>query len=439
MVKSDTTTIWIPSMDLEMPPSTQKGTISTLEGILRKAANTIESQQAERLQLGDLENFHRCHAVIEGLRQCVDMPDENDQSPSPFQVIVDDPAGNSFVENLHAPSKDPQLHIERYIRSSSQNNLLGLPPEMETTTAIKDLPSTNTASPVQNTDFDFARDEPVVFPGHCPHCQHPTETRMCLTDIPHFKQVILMSMVCSDCGYKSNEVKGGGAIPAKGQRVTLLATRGAADLSREVICSDTAGMAIPELELEMNEGGMDGIYTTVEGLLTKVRDRLVFGNPFASGDSVAQHHATNDGTSFSGPDRRHVQYRRVLDALDNIIRGERLEYTLVLTDPLANSFIGPLADEDTQKQEEDSAIVMEDLERTFAQNESLGLNDLMNSTADSTYTTYPPPTTTTGLTNSRRRGADHPHWTAKAPVDGDTTLMGPPIVPTNQLECSSHK
>lgn len=37
-------------------------------------------------------------------------------------------------------------------------------------------------------------------------------------NIPHFKEVIIMSTVCDHCGYKSNEVKTGGEIPAKGKK-----------------------------------------------------------------------------------------------------------------------------------------------------------------------------------------------------------------------------
>lgn len=38
----------------------------------------------------------------------------------PFSFIVDDPAGNSFVENYHAPKPDPQMKVTHYIRTAMQ-------------------------------------------------------------------------------------------------------------------------------------------------------------------------------------------------------------------------------------------------------------------------------------------------------------------------------
>ena len=40
--------------------------------------------------------------------------------------IVDDPTGNSFVENLHAPAPDPNMQVTNYQRSRLQNQLIGL-------------------------------------------------------------------------------------------------------------------------------------------------------------------------------------------------------------------------------------------------------------------------------------------------------------------------
>jgi C4-type Zn-finger protein len=46
------------------------------------------------------------------------------------------------------------------------------------------------------------------------------------------------------------------------------------------------------LELELDEGGLDGVYTTVEGLLEKLHDRLTKANPFGSGDSATKQHTS---------------------------------------------------------------------------------------------------------------------------------------------------
>jgi len=93
-----------------------------------------------------------------------------------------------------------------------------------------------------------------------------------------------MAFMCKKCGYKSNEVKGGGAIPDKGKKVTLKATRHE-DLSRDVLKSETSSIAIPEVEVEMQEGTLGGKFTTIEGLLHNIVDDLKKSS-FQMGDST---------------------------------------------------------------------------------------------------------------------------------------------------------
>lgn len=63
-----------------------------------------------------------------------------------------------------------------------------------------------------------------TFEVPCPVCHYIAPTHMKVVNIPHFKDVILMSLSCDKCGYKSNEIKTGGAIPAQGRRITLKVT-----------------------------------------------------------------------------------------------------------------------------------------------------------------------------------------------------------------------
>jgi len=53
-------------------------------------------------------------------------------------------------------------------------------------------------------------------------------------DIPHFKEVIIMSTVCEYCGYKSNEVKTGGEVSKKGRKITLK-VEDPDDLTRDIL------------------------------------------------------------------------------------------------------------------------------------------------------------------------------------------------------------
>ena len=41
-------------------------------------------------------------------------------------IVIDDPAGSCYLQNICAPEPDPQLTVEHYERSDEQNELLGL-------------------------------------------------------------------------------------------------------------------------------------------------------------------------------------------------------------------------------------------------------------------------------------------------------------------------
>ena len=43
-----------------------------------------------------------------------------------FTIVLDDPAGNSYLQNVYAPDEDPEMKVEEYERSFEQNDDLGL-------------------------------------------------------------------------------------------------------------------------------------------------------------------------------------------------------------------------------------------------------------------------------------------------------------------------
>lgn len=55
-----------------------------------------------------------------------------------------------------------------------------------------------------------------------------------MSDIPHFKEVVIMATVCDKCGHKDNEVKGGAGIEPKGRKITLKITD-TSDMTRDVL------------------------------------------------------------------------------------------------------------------------------------------------------------------------------------------------------------
>jgi len=471
IIKSDSCTFLIPSLQFEIPPTTQRGVISTLEGILRTAADNLDSIQPERLKLGDLENFHRCRQVILQLRKMagvendgddediVQSTNEGDDFPS-FEVILDDPAGNSFIESL--ATTDKNIEKNQYFRTPQQDMSLGLQPSKN---AVEDGTIDN-ANPMHKNIVNVApghhtisttaegsvgRQEAVKFDTICPSCRIMAETNMCLVDIPHFKEVIIMSLNCESCGYKSNEIKGGGAIPKYGTSMKLLVST-KRDLEREVLKSDTAGIEIPEIQMEMNEGGLNGVYTTVEGLLDKLHKRLSEANPFGHGDSTTKQHLTNDPfvePGFAPPKEEHVVFSAFLDSLKEMKEGKRFPFNILISDPLSNSFIGPPPEDAVRLSLQverdggstacfqsyvDPGLKIEEYERTEEQNEILGLLDMKTENYQETMTeeqheyhgTDQAQELPDRLQKPDIRGVDHPHAVAKAPVE-DATLMGPNV------------
>ena len=77
-----------------------------------------------------------------------------------------------------------------------------------------------------------------------------------------------------------------------------------------------------------------GLFTTVEGLLNKIKTNLRDNNPFAIGDSTTLHHSAT--TEISETKEKFIEFMNKLDAC---IEGRLFPFTIVLRDPLGNSFI----------------------------------------------------------------------------------------------------
>ncbi|KJE91981.1 zinc finger protein [Capsaspora owczarzaki ATCC 30864] len=336
VVKSDSATVSVPELNFEIPASTQRGVLNTVEGLLRKSIEGLAQAQPQRYMV-DPETAAKVAEFIGRLESLLDCE-------TPFTFIVDDPAGNSFVENPCAPEKDPTMTVEYYERTAEHNEALGM---------------NVSEQPAPEVDH-VGTDEVMVIPSNCNHCQSPVEMRMKNVDIPHFKEVIIMAMNCEACGAKTNEVKTGGAISDKAKRITLHITS-ADDLSRDMLKSDTASIAIPEIDFESEAGTLGGRFTTIEGLLQQVKDGLSGDNPFAMGDSAVQQHS---GDSFGD------KMRTFLERLDKVMAGE-IDCHFILDDPCGNSYLQNLYAPDA-----DPEMTIEEYERTFEQNEELGLNDM---------------------------------------------------------------
>lgn len=339
VVKSDTAVVKFIELDLEVPAG--RGQLTNVEGLLSTIIDDLEiGQEARKEQAPEI--YAKIDEIIKKGRDMLA------GESFPFRLTVDDPAGNSWITpNMRDGVGKWEKH--EYLRTPEQNEALGL--------AAGD-PATAAAQAAE--DEDIIPDQVYEFPATCPGCMHPCTTNMKMVDIPHFKAVVIMSTVCSDCGYRSNDVKTGGEIPALGKKITLRVET-EEDLARDILKSESCSLECPELNLQVNPGTLGGRFTTVEGLLTQVRNDLH--------SQIFQTGASEGGDSLSANDR--TQWAAFFEGIDAAIKGDK-KFTIILTDPLASSYVQKAVDPDQQ----DPQMTTEDYERTDQEEEELGLKDM---------------------------------------------------------------
>uniref|UniRef100_A0A3Q3WYH3 Zinc finger protein ZPR1 n=1 Tax=Mola mola TaxID=94237 RepID=A0A3Q3WYH3_MOLML len=335
VVKTDSATTRIPELGFEIPPYTQKGALSTIEGILDRAVAGLEQDQPLRRAM-EPEVADKIHEFVQKLRKLKEVESE-------FTLVIEDPSGNSFVENPVAPQKDEALSVSWFKRTAQQDVKLGLRADDD-----------QDEEPAGDTIEDM-RNEVLAFNTNCPECNGPASTNMKLVQIPHFKEVIIMATNCDSCGHRTNEVKSGGATEALGTKITLRVTD-PSDMTRDVLKSETCSVVIPELEFELGMAAVGGKFTTLEGLLKDIKDLIVSKNPFICGDS-----------SITDRVQKLSDFG---EKIDKIMAGE-LEVHFILDDPAGNSYL-----QNVYAPEPDPELSVEKYTRSFEQNEELGLNDM---------------------------------------------------------------
>ncbi|KAL5229784.1 hypothetical protein ABZP36_028560 [Zizania latifolia] len=389
VVKSDSATIKIPELDFEIPPEAQRGSLSTVEGIIMRAVDELLALQDERKKVDPQK--------AEAIDQFLTKLKSFGLGQVAFTFVLDDPSGNSFIENPNAPSLDPLLSLRFYERTREQQAALGF--LVEPPTEERGEPAHHASTVEANSDVlqkephgsvgavagrraiaqgnpdevaaalcrYSAPEEVDTLPSTCGACGTECVTRFFATKIPYFREVIVMATTCDMCGYRNSELKPGGEIPAKGKKITLH-VQNTRDLTRDVIKSDSAGVKVHELELELASGTLGGIVTTVEGLIVKICDALERIHGFQLGDSTLEW--------------KKKKWEDFKDRLSKLLSLQE-PWTLIMDDGLAASFVAPATD----SLEDDSQLTIEEYQRSWEQNEELGLNDMDTSSADAAYNT----------------------------------------------------
>ncbi|KAL1407014.1 nucleolar zinc-finger protein [Vanrija albida] len=394
IVKSSWGTVTVPELQLTIPPG--RGQLSTIEGILRDTVRDLAIEQPVRRHL-DPPTAAKIDGILGKIRDVlgIEEGDEDgavgrdgdeaiahegegtDKPFEPFTLTLDDPSGTSFLAFKDSVN-DPQWNLRAYNRTLQQNVFLGLVAAPEDGAKPEDsvpedhrfksaAEAKERAKVVEHEPGVEVPEEVYSFPSTCRSCGHELETLMKQINIPYFSDVILMSANCYNCGYRDNEVKSSGQISSKGKRITLKVEAGDEDaLSRDLLKSDTCGLEIPEIDLELQPGTLGGRFTTLEGLLNEIYDELST-KVFKTGDS------STAGLGQAGQDhtKEERNFEHFLQGLKDVM-AVKIPFTLILDDALANSYLQNL-----NAPEPDPDMEIVEYERTQEQNDDLGLSDMV--------------------------------------------------------------
>lgn len=157
----------------------------------------------------------------------------------------------------------------------------------------------------------------------CPNCFKQGETRLLLTTIPFFKDVIVSSFSCEHCLHKNTEVQNSGKMAEFGKDITLTVTS-KEDLGRDIVRGEWATTYVPELQLEI-PCTRKGYMSTLEGFLTSFRDDLQMG----------QEERRKDYPDYANQIEDFIlKLNKYIEANEDV-----LPFTFRLCDPSGNSYV----------------------------------------------------------------------------------------------------
>lgn len=120
ILKSETCSLKIPEIDLDLTTGSLGGRFTTLEGLLRQVYNELNNKFP--FIVGD-------SAISEKKLRFDNLLGDIDKICAgnlPCTIILDDPLGNSYLQNIYAPDVDPNMTIQTYERTYDQNEDFGL-------------------------------------------------------------------------------------------------------------------------------------------------------------------------------------------------------------------------------------------------------------------------------------------------------------------------
>jgi zinc finger protein len=126
-------------------------------------------------------------------------------------------------------------------------------------------------------------DNPVEtkVPGPCPCCNSEIEYLYTTENIPYFSDILIISAVCSSCGYKYVDTQ---LLKQNDPARYTFAVKTSGDLGVRVVRSMSASIEIPEIGVRIDPGpACQGFVSNIEGVLERigqvVKGALQWGTP----------------------------------------------------------------------------------------------------------------------------------------------------------------
>lgn len=224
----------------------------------------------------------------------------------------------------------------------------------------------------------------------CMRCHEQGYTRLLLTSIPYFKEVVVSSFRCDNCGHRDTEIQSAGAIQPKGINYTVHLLH-KTDLDRQIVKSNFASVTIPDIQLTIPSGR--GQLTTVEGIIRDtIRDlnisqpvRRVMDPPTAAkidetltklrdfiGAEEGEEEEDDGGVGIyddEEDERRRAERKAEEEAKGKSGENDKpfVPFRMTIDDPSGNSFF------QFSGSQSDAQWNMRAYNRTFEQNVQLGL------------------------------------------------------------------
>lgn len=157
----------------------------------------------------------------------------------------------------------------------------------------------------------------TIVPGPCPCCNTEIEYLYKTENIPYFSDILIISAVCSSCGYKYVDTQ----LLKHGEPARhTLAVQTSDDIDARVIRSMSASIEIPEMGVRIDPGpACQGFISNVEGVLDRIEQVV-------------------KGAFGWGTDEEKENAAKLLADIARVKAGH-YPITLILEDPEGNSAI----------------------------------------------------------------------------------------------------